>query len=291
MNESLERFFKYLSAERNASEHTLSNYRRDLNQFVKFLEKNAQTIQWKQVQHFDVRRFLGDLQKKNYARSSMIRKVAALKSFFKYLWREGHLSVNPMRFVASPMGKRSLPSFLAVDDMTRLLNVVQGSDWMALRDKAILEFLYGAGIRVSELTSLHLDDVDFGSELAKVRGKGKKERLVPIGKIGLQALKKYLVERGAIRSQALFVNRFYERLSSRSVERMVKKYVLSAGLLQHVTPHTLRHSCATHMLDRGADLRAVQEILGHQNLSTTQIYTHVTAERLKKVYDQAHPRA
>lgn len=289
MNSYLERFFKYLTAERNASSHTISNYRRDLDQFVSFLGKDSVSLI--SIHHFDVRRFLGDLQKKNYARSSILRKIAAIKSFFKYLWREGMIKENPLASLSSPKMQRALPVFMSADEVKRLIEAPQGTDWMSLRDRAILEFLYSTGIRVSELVGLDLNDVDFGTELAKVRGKGKKERVVPIGRVALKVLRDYLVGREGKRAPALFINKSRWRLTSRSVERLVKKYAKAIGLSDKITPHTFRHSCATHLLDRGADLRAVQEILGHANLSTTQIYTHVTAEKLKKVYDQAHPRA
>ena len=291
MSEYLEQFFKYLNAERNASDHTLSNYRRDLNQFMNFFGKDFSDRALVQIQHFAIRRFLGELQKKGYARSSVIRKVAALRSFFKFMWREGLVSENPMTALSSPRGRRTLPSFLSAEEMDRLINSIEGSDWNILRDRGILEFLYSTGIRVSELTGLNLDDVDFRSELIKVRGKGRKERLVPVGRLALKILQEYLLKREGRSSKAVFINKHGTRLSNRSVERLVKKYVLASGISKKVTPHTFRHSCATHLLDRGADLRSVQEILGHASLSTTQIYTHVTAEKLKKIYDKAHPRA
>lgn len=291
MNEYLGRFFKYLSAEKNASEHTLSNYERDLRQFVDFLKTNSIPEDVHTLHHFEIRRFLGEMQKKNYARSSVIRKVASLRSFFKFLWREGMIRENPMTALYSPRTARTLPHFLSAEETEKLLDAVDGSDWAALRDRTILEFLYSTGIRVSELTSLNLDDIDFGSELVKVRGKGKKERIVPVGRLALKYLREYLMARKGHMSKAVFINKTGGRITSRSVQRMIKKYVLALGLSKHVTPHTLRHSCATHMLDRGADLRSVQEILGHSSLSTTQIYTHVTAEKLKKIYDKAHPRA
>lgn len=291
MNEYLERFFKYLDAEKNASEHTLSNYKRDLNQFMHFLGEDPSSQTLTQLQHFVIRRFLGELQKKGYARSSVIRKVAALRSFFKFMWREGWISENPMTALSSPRGRHTLPSFLSVEEVDRLLEGVSGSDWKDLRNRAILEFLYSTGIRVNELTSLNLEDIDFKSELVKVRGKGKKERLVPVGRIALKYLQEYLLNREVGSSKVVFVNKHGSRLSNRSVERLLRKCTLSSGISKKVTPHTLRHSCATHLLDRGADLRSVQEILGHANLSTTQIYTHVTAEKLKKIYDKAHPRA
>lgn len=319
MSQLMSRFFKYLDAEKNASVHTLSNYRRDLVQFFLFLGGNEahvfrdcqkdkkkitnheNTVLFKEedvsdrdvlkVAHFDVRRFLGELQKHHYERSSMIRKVASLRSFYKFLWLEGVMQENPMSSVSSPRSKRPLPSFLTLDEVDRLLKAVEGGDWIQTRDRAILEFLYSSGLRVSELASLRLEDVDFGSELIKVRGKGKKERLIPVGGWALKALRAYLGSRLEIRTQYIFVNKKGARLTPRSIERLLKKYAHAAGILKKVTPHTLRHTCATHLLDRGADLRSVQEMLGHANLSTTQIYTHVTAEKLKKIYDTAHPRA
>ncbi len=289
MTSYLDRFFKYLSAEKNASAHTLSNYRRDLDQFVSFMGKNDQDLL--SIHHFDVRRFLGDLQKKEYARASILRKVAAVKSFFKYLWREGIIQENPLASLSSPKKQRSLPSFMTIEEVQRMLEAPDKSDWLGLRDQAILELLYSTGIRVSELVGLNVEEIDFGTELVKVRGKGKKERIVPLGRIAIKTLRNYLMARQDKRTQALFINKNKGRLTSRSVERLVLKYGRSAGVSKKVTPHTFRHSCATHLLDRGADLRSVQEILGHANLSTTQIYTHVTAEKLKKIYDQAHPRA
>ncbi len=301
MTSYLDRFFKYLSAEKNASGHTISNYRRDLDQFVSFMGKSDQDLL--SIHHFDVRRFLGDLQKKEYARASILRKVAAVKSFFKYLWREGIIQENPLASLSSPKKQRSLPSFMTIEEVQKMLEAPDKSDWLGRRDQAILELLYSTGIRVSELVGLNLEEVDFGSELIKVRGKGKKERIVPMGRIAIKTLRSYLMarqdahekysvsERPSKRTQALFINKNQGRLTSRSVERLVLKYGKMAGVSKKVTPHTFRHSCATHLLDRGADLRSVQEILGHVNLSTTQIYTHVTAEKLKKIYDQAHPRA
>ncbi|MBI1884696.1 MAG: tyrosine recombinase XerC [Chlamydiae bacterium] len=291
MNSYLERFLKYLSAEKNASDHTLSNYRRDLSQFIEFMERGVVKKKLGEIHHFDIRRFLALLQKKNYQRTSILRKLASLRSFFKFLLREKAIKEDPLLAVSSPRGARPLPSFLDFKEIDQLFGVVTGADEMPLRDRAILELLYTSGIRVSELTGLNLEDVDFGTTLAKVRGKGRKERLVPLGRLAVEALKAYLLKRKMRSARPLFLNKLNTRLTSRSVERMVRKYVLAAGFGKKVTPHTLRHSCATHMLDRGADLRSVQEILGHVNLSTTQIYTHVTAEKLKKVYDEAHPRA
>jgi tyrosine recombinase XerC len=290
MMEYLNKFLKYLSAEKNASEHTLSNYRRDILQFFAFLESSS-SEDLRKIHHFEIRRFLGELQKKEYSRTTVQRKIAALRSFYKFLWREGHISEDPMTALSSPRTQKSLPGFLSAHETELLMDSVKGSDWMALRDKTILEFLYSTGISDSELTGLNLEDIDFGSELAKIRGKGKKERLIPVGRLALKVLKNYLTQRENQSGRAVFINKNGARLTPRSIQRMLRKYSLAIGLSKPATPHTLRHSCATHLLDRGADLRSVQEILGHSNLSTTQIYTHVTAEKLKKIYDKAHPRA
>ncbi len=290
MKRYIEKFLRYLEYERNASSHTLINYRHDLEVFGNFAGESP-------VEKIDLvmlRRYLADLKAKNFRKITLARKLSSLRSFFKFLCREGYLKNNPVLSLKTPKQEKRLPTVLGVAELSRLLEGPLET-LQDLRDRAILETLYSSGLRVSELTQLNLPHVDFIGGVLKVSGKGKKERLTPIGEMALRALQAYLEKRGERRafrnSQILFTNRSGGRLTDRSVRRVVDRSLRKAGLAHHVSPHTLRHSFATHLLDRGADLRSVQELLGHQNLSTTQIYTHVTAERLKKAYDKAHPRA
>ncbi|OQA57840.1 MAG: Tyrosine recombinase XerC [Candidatus Omnitrophica bacterium ADurb.Bin277] len=292
MDKRVEDFLGYLTTEKGASEHTTKNYAIDLREFMKFLgEKSLQ-----ELTYLDIRSFLAFLKTREYRKSSIARKLACLRSFFKYLARENILTQNPAAGIATPKKEKRLPEFLNLDEITRLLEAPSKANWEEKRDKAILEILYSSGLRVSELVGLNHDDCDLFSALLRVRGKGKKERIVPVGQIALNCLKSYLDQKPPKESQPaikkpLFVSRLGGRLTDRSIRRMILKYVKRTGLGKEISPHTLRHSFATHMLDRGADLRSVQELLGHANLSTTQIYTHVTTQRLKDAYLAAHPRA
>ncbi|MBI1978411.1 MAG: tyrosine recombinase XerC [Candidatus Omnitrophica bacterium] len=286
----LDRFLKHLEAEKNASPHTVKNYRSDLVEFFRFIGKSS--IQ--EINYLSIRKFLAHLKEKEFLRSTVSRKLACLKSFFKYLTREQVLNANPASGIATPKRERRLPSFLETEEVEHLLEATKGDRWEMKRDRAILELLYSSGIRVSELVGLNSEDVDLLSHLLKVRGKGKKERIVPIGSCAAEALKDYLdatTFESQSRSQPLFLNRQKTRLTDRSVRRVILKCARKAALREGISPHTLRHTFATHLLDRGADLRSVQELLGHAHLSTTQIYTHVSAKRLREAYDQAHPRA
>ncbi len=291
MNEPVELFLRFLSAEKNASEHTVKNYGIDLREFFVFLGKKP----LERVDYLDIRGFLARLKEQGYSKSSISRRLACTRSFFKYLARENRLSANPAAGIATPKRDKRLPNFLNSEEVTQLLEAPSRGTWEELRDKAILETLYGSGLRVSELVGLNHDDVDLSSSLLRVRGKGKKERIVPIGQFALRAIQSYL-ERKLPREKlsdfkrAFYINRLGSRLTDRSVRRMILKYVRRVSLKKEVSPHMLRHSFATHLLDRGADLRSVQELLGHQNLSTTQIYTHVTTQRLREAYVKAHPR-
>jgi tyrosine recombinase XerC len=283
------RFLSYLRAERNASEHTTTNYALDLEQFFQFLGH----IRVGTVTALDIRRFVAHLSTRQHARRTIARKLSCLRSFFRFLCREGTLERNPAAAIPTPRLEKRLPSFLDEAQTARLLDTPATKKWLGWRDRAMLETLYSTGIRVSELVGLNLDDLDEISGTVVVRGKGKKERLCPIGETALTAIHRYLVNRPkALRvPYALFVSQKGSRLTVRQVDRLLARYVASAALPSSVSPHSLRHSFATHLLDRGADLRSVQELLGHASLSTTQVYTHVTPQRLKKVYDQAHPRA
>jgi len=287
MDRYVEKFLRYLEIEKGASPHTLANYRVDLASFNRFLGD----LSLEKVDPLFLRRYLAELKSKNFAKRSIARRLSCLRSFFKFLCREGYLTHNPVSVLRSPKLDRKLPSVLEVEEVERLLESHDGSA-NGLRDHAILETIYSVGLRVSEVVGLNLDDIDFISGIVKVYGKGKKERLCPIGEKALQAIRRYLDHRPNVRDgKALFLNRRGRRLTARSVRRVLDKALQRASLNRHVSPHALRHSFATHLLDRGADLRSVQELLGHQSLSTTQIYTHVSAERLKRVYDKAHPRA
>jgi integrase/recombinase XerC len=298
------RFLRYLQHERNFSPHTVRCYAADLAHFIAFLlgpgaragDEDADAFSWRlrQVTPIDLRGYLAELRRADYSRATVARKIATLRSFYKFLARENQVEHNPLKVIRTPRQEKRLPKFLTPPDVERLLNAPKGTDMLSLRDAAMLEVLYSTGMRVSELVGMNLEDVDTIGEVVRVRGKGQRERLAPLGSYAMAALNKYLAARKraeACDAKAVFVNRRGQRLNVRSVRRKLAKYLAQAGLDPHVSPHTLRHSFATHMLERGADLRAVQELLGHRSLSTTQIYTHVTAGRLKEIYEAAHPRA
>ncbi len=285
------RFLQFLETEKNASTHTVKNYDVDLREFVQVL--NGKDL--REVTYLDVRSFLAWLTSRKYSKNSISRKLACIRSFFKYMVREGGAPANPAVEVSTPKREKQLPKFLDVKEVTHLLEAPSSNTWEEKRDKAILETMYSSGLRVSELVGLNREDVDFFSGLVRVRGKGKKERMVPLGQVALNAIEDFLKVPApkiiGTSVNALFQNRLGGRLTDRSVRRMILKYSRRLMIQKRVSPHMLRHSFATHLLDRGADLRSVQELLGHENLSTTQIYTHVTTKRLREVYDAAHPRA
>ncbi len=289
MQRYIEKFINYLKVERNASDHTVTNYLVDLNGFSAF----AREKKIEEIDHLFLRRFLAELRTKNYSKRTIARKLASLRSFFKFLFREGLIKTNPITAVITPKLDKKLPVFLDVAKAAMLVEAPDTSTVPGLRDRAMLETLYSTGIRVSELVGLSLGDVDLISGVIKVFGKGRKERMTPIGDSAMNAIRKYIETRGPDTRDhdALFLNKSGKRLTDRSVRRVVDKYIKQCSIVEKISPHSLRHSFATHLLDRGADLRSVQELLGHMNLSTTQIYTHVTMETLKNVYDKAHPRA
>ncbi len=307
MKEYIRKFITYLKAERNSSEHTIRNYSSDLKQFEKFLSRDRARFSDGKMgpipnfSRLDLRRFLVHLQKKGCASRTIARKIATIRSFFKFLVEEGYLSSNPAAGLPIPRQEKKLPKFLDEKEMVKLLEAPDERNVLGIRDRAILETLYSTGMRVGELVSLKSGSIDFIGGVVRVLGKGKKERIVPIGEKALSALGEYLEKRGQLLSSprkdikqngtALFLDKWGGRLSARSICRLVNKYVRIIGAKMGVSPHAIRHSFATHLLNAGADLRAVQELLGHANLSTTQIYTHVTTERLKSVYTKAHPRA
>jgi integrase/recombinase XerC len=286
----IQKFISYLQAEKNASQHTITNYRIDLKEFnVSIKEKPLEKIT-----HLDVRLFLAHIKERKLSKRSVARKMATLRSFFRFLSREGYIKANPATGLQTPRLEKKLPIFLDTNQVVKLVESPDIFDVYGLRDRAILESLYSSGARVSELVGLNRDDIDFIGGVLKVYGKGKKERLAPIGDKALRAIRSYLEkfnELGTKEKKAVFINKRGKRMSGRDVRRVVEKYIRKTSLNENVSPHSLRHSFATHLLDKGADLRSVQELLGHANLSTTQIYTHVTTERLKSIYDKVHPRA
>lgn len=286
MDRYIGKFLTYLEIEKNASPHTITNYGTDLRAFRDFLKGTP----IEKVDTLTARRFLAHLKEKGYAKRTIARKLAVLRSFFKFLSREGYLKSNPLSITSSMKLDKKLPIFLDVNKIAQLIESPGKNELLGLRDRAILETLYSTGIRVSELVSLDIERVDFIGGVIKVFGKGKKERITPIGEGALGAIKEYLAKR-SLESRAVFLNRRGGRLKEGGIRRLLGKYIRRLSLKENISPHTLRHSFATHLLDKGADLRSVQELLGHMNLSTTQIYTHVTTERLKSAYDKAHPRA
>jgi len=298
----IEQYAAHLRLERNLSPHTLRNYLSDLKQFQQFLRQQGlcqgeqKKIALEEVDRHVVRAYLGALAKV-CRKSSIGRKLAALKGFFRYLIRERRISKDPLSGLAAPKQEKPLPVFLSVDDVFRLLGGVPAAGSLEIRDRAILEVLYSTGIRVSELVGLDWEDIDFRLGILKVLGKGSKERIVPVGEVALQALRDYGAEQGKKGSRAargetpVFLNRLGGRITTRSVARIVEKYLRATGITVRIGPHGLRHTFATHLLNSGADLRAIQELLGHASLSTTQRYTHVNLDQLTAVYDRAHPRA
>jgi integrase/recombinase XerC len=321
-------FLNYLKFEKHFSDYTARCYGADLEQFVGFLHGQGsedhpssagesfsswgadsggvatatkpETKVEEQILTADVnviRRFMTALADKQYCKSTTARKLATLRSFYKFLVKRNYVTANPVTTIKTPKQDKRLPRYLEFEEVQKLLNTPMADNWLGVRDRAILETLYSTGMRVSELVGLNLEDVDFLGEVIHVRGKGKKERISPIGAKALQSIQQYIEYRNkrmqndnSFDAKVLFANKHGKRLSTRSVRRKMDKYLRQAGLDPTISPHTLRHSFATHMLNNGADLRSVQELLGHQSLSTTQIYTHVTTSKMKQVYDGAHPR-
>ena len=292
-------FLAHLGIEKNASPNTVKSYREDLSQALQFLrdltkEQALPAERWN-VRH--LRAFVAWLHGQKYGKSTIARRLAAVRAFGKFLCRQGTLESNPAVGLRGPRPDKKLPHFLTLEDVARLLDVPGRATWLGRRDRAILEVLYSAGLRVSELVGLNLPDVALADGVLTIRGKGRKERLALLGDHAAAALREWLSDRvevltGASRStDAVFLNKNATRLTTRSVGRLLEKHLKRAGLDPRTTPHTLRHSFATHLLDNGADIRGVQELLGHKSLATTQIYTHMTAKRLHQTYQKAHPRA
>ena len=301
MEKLIKKYLLHLTFERNFSENTVKAYEIDLLQFNSFLREQFGTerIRPKDIDKLAVRHFLGWMQKEGLTKKSMARKLACIRSFLRYLCREKVIDTNPAVHLATPKSERALPLFLDVYQATEAMQLPDRDDILGVRDAAILEVLYSTGIRLSELVGLNTASVDPVGELIKVTGKGKKQRIVPVGRKALETLRTYLQRREEfmkgrttrVDRDALFLNRTGGRLSARSIQKIVERYLRLVSQVQRVSPHVLRHTFATHMLDAGADLKAVKELLGHVSLSTTQVYTHVTLDRLKNVYNRAHPRA
>lgn len=292
MQPEIATFIKYLQAERNASPHTIEAYSRDLGQFSGFLrEKIDPGLTISQITHLHIRRYLASVHKE-LTKSSTGRKLAAIRSLFRFLLRRGIIEKNPAELISTPKKEKKLPFHLNIDEITTLVEAPGLPEELPSRDRAILETLYSSGLRVSELTGLDVSGIDLLAGTVRVYGKGGKERLVPLGSKAVKALEDYLELRGNPGINApLFTNSRGGRLTRRSVARIVDKYMLHLQTMKKASPHTLRHTFATHLLEGGADLRSIQEMLGHASLSTTQKYTHVSIDRLLEVYDKAHPKA
>lgn len=308
MREHLQSFLDYLRYNRNASRHTVAAYRGDLTQFLTFIERRVGPRGAKptDLDHQAVRAFLGELYRRGHAGTSSARRLAAIRSFGRYLCRNGHLDHDPGSLIAAPRLQRKIPAHLDIVEMQELLEAPDDQTPLGRRDRAILELFYASGLRLSELAGLNLDDVSLGRRLVRVRGKGGRERIVPFNRTAAGALKTYLADRRTLARSAgdrpqpggskvvvapLFLNYRGGRLSTRSVDRLVRRYVVQSSSKLGISPHALRHSFATHLLERGADLRAIQELLGHSRVSTTQRYTHLNAAQITRLYRKTHPRA
>jgi tyrosine recombinase XerC len=294
MRKAIDEFLAHLEHERNASPHTVDAYGRDLGQLAAYLEEAG--AGWKTADNVVLRGFLARLYEDRRKKTSIGRKLAAVRSFYDYAVRRKWVAANPARVLATPRAEKRVPSFLSEDEMARFLDLPSSDRPLDLRDRALLELLYASGIRVGELVAIDLADMGFAERLVRVRGKGKKERLVPYGRsaaASIEAWRRARSERLGDRAvgDALFLNYRGGRLTSRSVERIVAKYIRRTAVARHISPHSLRHSFASHLLGRGADLRTIQELLGHASLATTQKYTHVDLRQLLDVYKKAHPRS
>jgi integrase/recombinase XerC len=302
---AIKKFMNHLEIEENFTLNTVKNYMIDIRQFHEFLKENHASAQGANaddlmdVDHMTIRAFLGFLYRKRLKKVSISRKVSSLKTFFKYCIRDGMIKTNPAELVQSPKIEKYVPLFLTFEEMLKVIETKTGTGTKGMREKAIVELFYSSGIRLSELVGLNISDIDFTGGLIKVRGKGRKERIVPVGDPALNAVRGYLEIRNEVSktneqlrsAMPVFIGKDKARISTRTVERILDKVVHMAGLNRKISPHVLRHTFATHMMEAGADLRAIQELLGHESLSTTQRYTSVTVGRLLEIYDQAHPRA
>lgn len=303
MKALIEKYLKYLSVERNASEHTIISYENDLRSFLNFTAEVEQIdpseVDVNSITRLSIRLWLGDLSEQGMAKTSIARKVAALRSFFKYCFKRGHITKNPAHLLVVPKKDQTLPKTATIEDIDRMMEAVNIETVQGLQNRAILELFYGTGMRLSELTGLNVSDIDLKQNQVIVKGKGNKQRIIPLGKSVSDILKQFIKKRpelygdrtDADATKALFIAASGQRMYDRAVGYMVEKYLKKTSEVTQKSPHVLRHSFATHMLDNGADIRIIKEFLGHANLAATQVYTHTSIERLKNVYEQAHPRA
>lgn len=302
MKKNINSYISFLKNEKNYSHNTIISYKNDLIQLLNYL-KDYKILKKNNIQYIDrsmMRKYIVNLKKSDYSTRSICRKISTIRSFFKFLSREGRVSTNPTFNLVTPKIVRKLPYFLYLQEVNKLIEAPPRNTIFGIRDRAILELLYGTGMRVGELVNLNIIDVDLPEKTIRVFGKGSKERILPLNNPSIKATQEYLTNRSLFRKNidlgkndlnALLLNRFGGRLSARNIRRIIIKYMKIAGLNKKISPHVLRHSFATHLLEGGADLRSVQELLGHESLSTTQIYTHITKERLKIIYKKSHPRA
>lgn len=296
MQAAAARYLRYLRVERNASAFTIKSYREDLEALLEYFADDTGAVPPPNaITTLDLRGYVSALTEAGYAKTSIARRLASLRSFFRFAQREGLTDENPAKPLRNPRRNRKLPHFLSHDEITALLQAPPSNTSSGLRDRAIFETIYSAGLRVSEVVGINDGDIDFTDGILRIRGKGRRERLSPLGSYASKAVEAWLANRQLAAdvpkdlAAPVFTNKFGRRITTRSVGRMLEKYLLEAGLDQRTSPHTLRHSFATHLLDHGADIRSVQELLGHKSLATTQIYTHVSTASLKKVYERAHP--
>lgn len=303
MKKAIEKYLRYLKIERNASKHTITSYRTDLTQFITFCAIHFNTsednVDITEIERLTIRLWLGDLSERGLAKSSIARKVAAVRSLFKYCFKRGIVEQNPAHLLIVPKKDKPLPKTATPEDLSRMMELATGDSAESAQNRAILELLYGTGIRLSELVNLNEEDINFKLNQIKVLGKGAKQRIVPFGNQAETALKNHLDTKpqlygertNADARKAVFIAASGQRLYPRAVQRIVKDYLQRASEVTQKSPHVLRHSFATHLLDKGADIRVIKELLGHANLAATQVYTHTSVERLKNVYETAHPRA
>lgn len=302
MKREIEKYLKYLKIEKNASGHTIISYENDLTQFAAFLESQSEekkAIVLENIDRLAIRLWLGHLSEIGMARNSIARKVASIRSFFKYCYKRGYITKNPAHLLIVPKKEKRLPSTVQIEEITRMMELADGDSPAEKQNRAILELFYSTGIRLSELTELNVKDLNIKQKQVHVTGKGNKQRIIPLGTHAINACKAHLENRDQLfgknterdNRNALFISPTGKRAYPRMIQRIVKNYFELASESSKKSPHVLRHSFATHLLDAGADIRMIKELLGHANLSATQIYTHTSVERLKKVYDNAHPRA
>lgn len=299
----IDKYLKYLKIERNSSDHTITSYKNDLTQLLDFasshLERDEASVDISNIDRLTIRLWLGELTEEGMARNTIARKVAAVRSFFKYCYKRSYVSKNPAHLLIIPKKEQRLPKIIQASEINEMMELANGQEPEIIQERAILELFYSTGIRLSELTNLNLKDIQIHQNQISVLGKGSKQRIVPLGDKALDAVKAHLKIRSQLFTEkssneaknALFLSAGGDRIYPRMVQRIIRKYLLKVSEVTQKSPHTLRHSFATHMLDAGADIRLIKEFLGHANLASTQVYTHTSVERLQKIYNQAHPRA